>query len=381
MKTIAIDIRLIGKNRTGDEAVFRNLVRSVLEADHVNRYVLLTDQSENEVKAVVVDAVGQDGRLPENASIVVLKAKGKFMWNLVAVPLFLIRNQVDVFHTQYILPWYIPSRTKVVTHIHDVSFRAFPKYIRLSDRLFLGLFFPRTMRRSDVLVAPSAFTRDEIVARYGVAKERIAIVPNAVDPDFLRPTTSDDRARVKSRYRLPETFILSAGSMQPRKNIPFLIEAFERVKKDIPGLKLVLVGGKGGKHYDLRIDSVVRDRGLAESVLFPGYVRQEDMSSLYATAAVMAFPSKYEGFGIPVLEAFASAVPVVASDIVPFREVGGNAISYFDPTDVAACAESLYTLLIDENARRRQNRSGKERLLDYSWDRSARVMVSLYASL
>jgi glycosyltransferase involved in cell wall biosynthesis len=288
---------------------------------------------------------------------------------------------VDVFHTQYILPWYIPGRTKVVTHIHDVSFRAFPEYIGLSDRIFLHLFIPRTMRRSDLLVVPSCFTRDEIVARYKVSRERIAIVPNAVDPDFLRPSTHDDLVRVKTTYRLPETFVLSVGSMQPRKNIPFLIEAFEKVTKDVPGLKLVLVGGKGGRHYDIRIDSMIRDRGLAESVLFPGYVRQEDMPSLYATAAVMAFSSKYEGFGIPVLEAFASAVPVAASDIAPFREVGGDAVSYFNPTDVAACAESLYTLLIDENARRRQNRSGNERLHDYSWDKSARAMVSLYASL
>lgn len=380
MKTIAIDIRLIGRNRTGDEAVFRNLVRTVLELDRTSRYLLLTDRNDPESLTHIRTAVGTDGRLPDNAEIVALEARGRFAWNLFVIPYYLSRVRVDVFHTQYILPAFVPRRTKVVTHIHDVSFKAFPNYIGTMDRWFLSMFMPRTMRRSDRLIVPSAFTRDEIVTRYGVSSDRIAIVPNSVDPGFLVKPTTDDFSRVRSSYGLPASFVLSVGTMQPRKNIPVLVHAFARVRERLPELKLVLVGGKGGHGYDERIDDVIREERLEEAVIFPGYVRQGDMPSVYACAKALVFPSRYEGFGIPLLEAFSVGTPVVASEIGPFREVGGDAVSYFDPTNIAACAESLYTLLIDENARQRHERLGKDRLRGYSWVNSARALLCCYGS-
>lgn len=381
MKTIAIDIRLIGRNRTGDEAVFRNLVRSVLELDRTNRYVLLTDLADDEAKKALLPVIASEGTLPENARIVTLSARGKFSWNLFSAPLFLVRNKIDVFHTQYILPFYVPRRTSIVTHIHDVSFKAFPRYIGLMDRLFLAAFIPGTMRRSDRLIAPSKFTRDEIMKRFGVPSEKIAVIPNALDPSFLARPTRNDLSRIRSTYGLPDKFILSVGTMQPRKNIAILVHAFARMRKDHPGLKLVLVGGKGGRHYDHGIDDAIHKEGLEDSVIFPGYVCQEDMPSFYASATVLAFPSRYEGFGIPLLEAFSAGTPVSASDIPPFREVGGDAVSYFDPSDIAGCADSLYTLLVDENARLRQEQSGKDRLRLYSWSDSARELVACYESL
>ncbi len=381
MKTIAIDVRLIGRHRTGDEAVFRNLVRSVLELDRTNQYVLLTDLAGEEAKNSLLPVIASEGTLPENARIVTLSAGGKFSWNLFCVPLFLVRNKIDVFHTQYILPLFVPGRTSVVAHIHDVSFKAFPKYIGLMDRIFLTAFIPKTMRRSDKLVAPSIFTRDEIMKRFGVPSDKIAVIPNALDPSFLVQPMKDDLSRIRSTYGLPDRFILSVGTMQPRKNIAFLVRAFARIRKVDPGLKLVLVGGKGGRHYDHGIDDVIREESLEDSIIFPGYVCQEDMPAFYASATVLAFPSRYEGFGIPLLEAFSAGTPVSASDIPPFREVGGDAVSYFDPSDIAGCADSLYTLVIDENARLRQERSGKNRLRLYSWSDSAREIVACYESL
>ncbi len=379
-KTIAIDIRLIGKNRTGDETVFRNLVRAVLELDRTDLFLLLTDRADEESLKSIRTRLGTNGQLPENAEIVSLQATNRFIWNLIAVPMFLLRRKIDVFHTQYILPSFIPRRTRVVTHIHDVSFRAFPEYVGFSDRLFLSVFIPRTMRRSDILVAPSQFTRDEIVSLYGVTEERIAIVPNAVDPSFLVEPTDPDLVRTKNANEVPETFILSVGTMQPRKNIPLLVRAFARIRKDIPGLKLVLVGGKGGRHYDTAIDDAIREENLGDAVIFPGYVPQEDMPALYALARALCFPSRYEGFGIPLLEAFAAGTPVSASDIPPFHEVGEESALYFDPENLASCAESLYTLLIDENVRRRCERSGKDRLMKYSWTASAKEILSCYQS-
>lgn len=381
MKTVAIDIRLIGKNRTGDEAVFRNLTCELVRQGTDMRFLLLTDRGDEVTMHAIRSALGIAGPLPENVEIRVLPAHGKICWNAFAVPAFLMQERVDLFHTQYILPVFVPRRTRVVVHIHDVSFRAYPSYIGAIDRVFLSAFIPRTMRRADLLVVPSRFTKEEVVGRFGVGPQRIVVVPNAIDPSFLPVPSTDDISRVRSTYDLPETFILSVGTMQPRKNIPLLIRAFAQVRKAIPGLRLVLVGGKNGPHYDRRIGEAIGEECLTNDVIFPGYVRQEDMPALYASASVLVFPSLYEGFGIPLLESFSAGTPVAASDIGPFREVGVQAASYFDPTDVAACADSVYTLLIDQNARARHERLGKERLGAYSWSESARSLLASYRSL
>ncbi|HWQ59979.1 MAG TPA: glycosyltransferase family 1 protein [Candidatus Fimivivens sp.] len=380
MKTIAIDIRLIGRDRTGDEAVFRNLVRSVLELDRTDRYLLLTDRSDRETIERIHTDLGKSGRLRENAEVVYLHSSNRFSWNLFAVPSFLRHRRIDIFHTQYILPAFVPRRTRIVTHIHDVSFRAFPNLIGAIDRLFLSVFIPRTMRRSDVIVTPSHFTKDEIVKLYEVSPERIVVVPNAVDPSFLVEPSSHELERARSANGLPDAFFLSVGTMQPRKNIPLLIRAFADVHTRFPEMKLVLVGGRGGKRYDHDIDIALCEMNLGNAVIFPGYVAQEDMPSVFRLARGFVFPSRYEGFGIPILEAFAAGIPVAASDIPPFREVGGEAIAYFGPTDVAACAETLYTLLDDNEVEKGRGRAANERLAQYSWEKSAQAMVSCYQS-
>lgn len=258
----------------------------------------------------------------------------------------------------------------------------FPEYIGVADRLFLSFFIPHTMRRSEMIVVPSAFTRDEIISSYGVSKDRITVIHNAVDPSFLVEPTTEMLALAQSRNGLPESFILSVGTMQPRKNIPTLIGAFAKIRKEFPNLKLVLVGGHGGRHYDTAIDDAIKSEdGLEDSIVFPGYVQQEDMPALYRLASILAFPSRYEGFGIPLLEAFAAGTPVVASDIPPFREVGGEAVTYFDPMDVSACADSLRMLLVDKTAARKAGTAGKIRLESFDWGASAGMMISCYMSV
>ncbi|NTW15132.1 MAG: glycosyltransferase family 4 protein [Candidatus Moranbacteria bacterium] len=380
MNTVAIDIRLIGSKRTGDEAVFRNLVRELLRRNDGLRYVLLTDRHGAERE--ILESVGCDGALPKNAEIRVLPSRNRFTWNLISVPSFLFHERIDVFHTQYILPMAIPRRTRVVVHVHDVSFRAFPKLIGIVDRIFLSIFIPHAMRRADLVVVPSEFTRDEVVAYYGTGTERVLVVPNAVDPGFLADgALSGDGRRVREAYGLPERFVLSVGTMQPRKNIPVLVRAFAALRSRMSDVSLVLVGGRGGRHYDTAIDSAIRDTNLDGAVLFPGYVAQSDMPELYAAAEALIFPSRYEGFGIPLLEAFAAGTPVAASDIPPFHEVGGDAVTYFDPSNVAACAKTLYTLLTDSRLRDRIRRSGRDRLDMFSWPESAAILAGAYREL
>jgi glycosyltransferase involved in cell wall biosynthesis len=294
------------------------------------------------------------------------------------MPRFLMGNRIDVFHTQYILPVYVPRRTRVFTHIHDVSFERFPEYVRRSDRFFLSLCIPRTMRRSDRIIVPSEFTRREVMETFRVPEERIAVVRNAVEERFRAPVSSERILRVREAYGLPERFVLSVGTMQPRKDIPTLIRAFASVADRLPDMMLVLAGRRGGYHYDTGIDGSIAESGLSGRILFPGYVDDEDLPALFASARLLVFPSRYEGFGLPILEAFSAGVPVVASDIPPFREVGDDAIAYFDPGTIATLSEEMYTLLTDERRRRHVTEKGRERSLSFSWERSAALLSDLY---
>lgn len=384
MHTFAIDIRLIGKKRTGDEAVFFNLTKELLALDKENHYLLMTNVSDPEELAVIRGRLGCIGQ--ENVEIVTLRGRNRFIWNLLTLPWFLFRHSIDVYHTQYILPFFVPSRTKVVTHIHDVSFRAYPELIGWKDRFFLALLIPSALRRATLIATPSRFTKDEIIARYGIDGGKIAVIPNALSEDFLeRIVTPEDSARVREKYALPETYAVYVGTLQPRKNIPFLIEAFAKLKDRLPEARLVLVGNRHGHHADTRLDPTIDRLNMAGDIVFPGFVDQTDLPAVICGAKVFAFPSLYEGFGIPLLEAMSQDVPVAAADIPSLREVAGEAALYFpvsgEDASLARAAETLYTLFIDQTRREALIRNGKERLQAFSWKKSAAIMLSEYERL
>ncbi len=384
MYTFAIDIRLIGKKRTGDETVFFNLTKELLALDKENHYFLMTNIDDAQERAVIQGRLGCIGQ--GNVEIVTLRGRNRFIWNLVTLPWFLFRHRIDVYHTQYILPFFVPSRTKVVTHIHDVSFRAYPELIGWKDRFFLALLIPSALRRAALIATPSQFTKDEIIDRYGINENKIAVIPNALSEDFLvQIAAPEDIARVRERYTLPEMYAVYVGTLQPRKNIPFLIEAFAKLKERLPEAKLVLVGNRRGHHADTRLDSTIDRLNMAGDIVFPGFVDQADLPAVICGAKAFAFPSLYEGFGIPLLEAMSQDVPVAAADIPSLREVAEGAALYFpvsaEDASLARAAETLYTLFIDQTKREALIRSGKERLQAFSWKKSAVLMLSEYGRL
>lgn len=373
----AIDIRLLGKKRTGDEAVFFNLTKELLALDQEHEYWLLTDEKDPSLLLQLQNRLGCVDQ--KNVRIVSLSGKNRFLWNLVTLPWFLFRHRVDAYHTQYILPLCIPKRTRVLLHIHDVSFKAYPELIGWKDRFFLALLIPRSLRRASRILVPSQFTKDEIQRYYGTAEEKIVVIPNAVSDVFL--TTSVEETALQEKYSLPKRFILFVGTLQPRKNIPLLIRAFAEVTKRIPDIELVIVGNRQGHHFDSAIDSVIEELDLSMKVHFPGYIAEEDLPGVMRCASLFVFPSFYEGFGIPLLEAMSQNVPVACSDIPCLREVAGDAAQYFDPMSVASCQEKLYTLLIQKELRESVVALGKSRSSFFLWKKSATLLSQVYETL
>lgn len=377
---IGIDIRNIGKQRTGDEVVFFNLVKNLAEIDNKNEYLLFTDMIDATVLQNIGVRLGIEDK--KNFKIVPLKSPNKFCWNMWVLPWYLHKNPVDVYHTQYITPFFVSKKIKIITHIHDVSFLAYPEFIKKSDLFFLKALIPMSIKRADKVIAVSEFTKNEIVKYYKTYPEKIEVVYNAVSEDFLKwDYSGNELFEIRKKYDLPEEYILYIGTFQPRKNIPMLIQAFYRIREKIPGISLVLAGNRRSHNFDRRISEEIERLKISDSVIFPGFVEEEDKSALFQLAKAFIFPSLYEGFGIPLIEAMSQKVPVLASGIPVHHEIAEDAASYFNVGSVDEISEKLYTILADENLRKNLINLGEMRFGFFSWKKSAEKMLEIYKKI
>ena len=379
---IGIDIRNIGKGRTGDEVVFFNLVKTLAKTDNLNEYRLFTDITDEKK----LEEIGTSLGLAENETfeIISLKAKNKFDWNRNVISEWLAKHPVDVYHTQYITPFKFPVNIKLVTTIHDVSFRAYPGMIKFFDLLFLRLLIPKSLKRANLIIAVSEFTKNEIIKYYKVDPAKIEVVYNAVDDDFLKNKELNDSpfaTSVIEKYSLPEKFIMYLGTLQPRKNLPVLIKAYAKIKEKLPDIKLLLCGKKDAHNVDFQIDSLVQHFSFQKDVLFSGFIKDVEKPAFYKSAQAFCFPSFYEGFGIPLLEAMSENVPVLASDIPAHREIGGDAVLYFDPKSPDNLSEKIETILTQPEMREELIKKGQKRLENFSWEKSTQKLLGLYQKM
>ncbi len=382
---IGIDIRLIGKKQTGSEAVFFNLTKNLAKIDSENEYKLFTDVTDTTVLQNTVVNLGIDNQ--KNFEIISLETKNRFSWNFWTLPKYLRKNPVDIYLTQYITPWFVPKKIKIATIIHDISFNFYPQFIKLWDLLFLKTLIPRSLKRADKIIAVSKFTQDEIIKYYKVDPKKADWFHNAVSEDFLVQNVSEEKIKtIKEKYKLPEKYILYLGTLQPRKNIPALIEAFALLKVELNlkiklnSLKLVIAGGKG-HNYDKLIDEVVKKNNLAEDVFFPGYIDEEDKAGIMKGADIFVFPSFYEGFGMPIIEAMSLGVPTVASDIPSHREIFGNATLFFKPEIPGELTQKIKEILSNDLTRDSLSRNGKMQAEKFSWQKTAQKLLEIFSQM
>jgi len=296
----------------------------------------------------------------------------RILWEQLVQPGALRRIEADLVHGPvFVGPLLAPC--PVVVTIHDLSFIRFPHLFRTANRLYLTVMTRLSARRARRLIAVSEHAATEAVTLLGVPRERIDVVYHGVDPEF-RPLPADDVAAFRRRRQLPERFLLFVGTLEPRKNLERLIEAFSRVDAD--DTKLVLVGGKGWLYEDLFEE--VEALGLQEAVSFAGYVRSEELPFWYNAATALAYPSLYEGFGMPVTEAQACGTPVLTSNTSSLPEAAGDAALLVDPDDVEAIAGGLSRILRDDALREGLAARGLTHARAFDWSRTARRTTEVY---
>jgi glycosyltransferase involved in cell wall biosynthesis len=376
---IGVDIRLIGKKQTGSEAVFFNLVKNLSEIDSTNSYKLFTDTADGTILDKIKDDLVISDR--NNFEIISLKTANKFTWNFIALPKYLRKNPVDIYLTQYITPFFVPKKIKIITIIHDISFNFYPQFIKWSDLFFLKFLIPISLRRADKIIGVSKFTHDEIIKYYKIDPKKVVWIHNAVSDNFMAKNITDERIKaVRGKYNLPETHILYLGTLQPRKNIPALIEAYALAKDKLGDVKLVIAGGKG-HNFDKSIESSIKKYRLSEKVIMPGFIDEEDKAALMKSAKIFVFPSLYEGFGIPILEAMAVGVPAIVSDIAPHREIAENAVLYFNPAIPRELASKMAWLLNNPVAKENLVDEGLRQAGKFSWKKTAEKMAGVFGNM
>ena len=294
---------------------------------------------------------------------------------------FFFGRKSDVTHFfNYIVPPFVSGK-KVVT-VHDMVYKAFPDTVRGRTKFMLNMGLKRSMRRADIIVTDSEFSKEEILKYFPQHKRKIRVVPCGVDLERFKPCTDLERiSKVKSSLGIEGDYFLYVGTIEPRKNLRRLIAAYaafvKKVGENSP--KLVLAGGKGW--LDGEIYASVRKLGLEGKVLFTEYVPAGDMTPLMCGALAFVFPSLYEGFGMPPLEAMACGAPVLTTNAASLPEVVGDCAVICDAYSVKSIAQGLYRLYSDKDLRAQLSRKGIERAKGFTWERSAQMLHDIYREL
>jgi glycosyltransferase involved in cell wall biosynthesis len=297
---------------------------------------------------------------------------GRILWEQLAWPVSARRQGLDLLHSMAFVTPYASSRPSVVT-VYDLSFIHLPEQFTRLRRLYLSRQTHRSCRSAVRVVTISASGRQDVHRQFKVPLDRIDVVSPGVDDIYQTQPASVIEAFRQER-RLPRNFFLHVGTLQPRKNIPLLVEAFADLAD--ANTALVLVGGKGWL-YDEVFDRV-RALGVEERVRFAGYVPDSELPLWYNAASALVFPSFYEGFGMPVLEAMACGTPVIAARTSAVPETAGEAALYFDPQDKVALRERMAAVLDDPSQAATMRHKGLMQAGRYSWQRSARAMLEVY---
>ncbi|MCK4471392.1 MAG: glycosyltransferase family 4 protein [Anaerolineae bacterium] len=350
--------------------------RSAGVHQYIHHLLLHLGQADGRLRYTVL--LGE-GTLPPDVALTSLRSRWptsraavRVLWEQLVQPWTLRRIGAHLVHgPAFVGPLLAPC--PVVITIHDLSFIRFPTLFRPANRLYLTVLTRLSARRARRLIAVSAHTAAETTRLLGVPSERIDVVYHGVDPAF-HPLPADEVTVFRQRRGLPERFVLCVGTLEPRKNQTRLVEAFARIHDG--QVKLVLVGGKGWLYDELftRVEAL----GLSKEIIFPGYVMNDELPLWYNAATILAYPSLYEGFGMPVLEAQACGTPVLTSNVSSLPEAAGDAASMVDPYDVEALAAELDRLLTDKPLRHELRKRGLAHASQFTWPLMAQETADVY---
>ncbi|MBZ5728636.1 MAG: glycosyltransferase family 4 protein [Acidobacteriia bacterium] len=361
---IAVDAHAIGRHLTGNEVYIRSLLNAFAAQDHDCEFVAYV--SADEARGFI------PARFPTR------RVSGNPFLRLgFDLAMKIRQDQPDLLHVQYTAP--LGCSVPVVVSVHDVSFLEHPEYFTRDRAWQLQWTVRRTIRRAAKVLTGSEFSRTSILKVYGdLDEDKVVVVPNAAAPEFRPISREAASAFVRERFSLAAPFLLSVGDLQPRKNQIGLIDAFARLVRAHPQLKHHLVLAGKETWFAGRVREAAEGSGVADRIQFFGFVSDRDLLQLYNACEAFVFPSFYEGFGLPVLEAMACGRSVVCSNTSALPEVVDGAAILFDPYAVDEIVRAIADILLDAELRARMERLGLQRAAHFSWQKTAARTLEVF---
>jgi glycosyltransferase involved in cell wall biosynthesis len=365
---VAVDAHMIGERQTGAEYYTLGLIAGLARVDSENHYTLLTTH-----RAALKRALN----LPSNFEPFTVHPGSNLPRVAWAMPRACRQVRAQVLHVSYTAPPICPCPT-VVT-IHDIAYEFFPRFFSPRDRWLLSITVPFSCRRAARVIAVSECTKHDLIDQYGIPETKIRVIYEAANDKFSQGIPQEKVTHIQKQYADGRRYILAVGNIQPRKNLKRLIEAFaaliaENTEEDMP----VLVIGGQAKWQSSAIYQQVEQQGLSSFIHFTGYIPDEDLPALYRGAEIFVYPSIYEGFGLPPLEAMASGIPVICSKASALPEAVGDAALLIDPLDTGSIVQALRELVSDAARRQALTRAGLARAAQFSWEKTARETIAVY---
>jgi glycosyltransferase involved in cell wall biosynthesis len=365
---IAIDAHSVGTGLGGNESYATNLIKALAEIDPVNQYTLYVTKQE---------ALDRFSNRWPNFSVRATLPHTP----LIRIPLTLSaelrKNPVDVLHVQFTAPPFSPC--PVVVSIHDLSFEHLPQTFKWRSRKQLRITVRRSAREAAQVIALSEFARRDIITTYKVRPEKVSVIPLSAPTHFSPVQDEEELQRVRQTYGIEGEYILAVGAIQPRKNLSRLVAAYSRLRWARPEVKLpkLVLVGKCAWLFDETLRTI-KELEVSNSVIVTGYVPETDLPALYSGALCFVYPSYFEGFGLPPLEAMKCGAPVIAGDKTSLPEVVGDAGMLVDPFDVDNIASAIQRLITDPDLRKQLRVKGLQHAKRFDWQETARQTLSVY---
>jgi len=356
----------------GTEVYIKNLVKWLTIVDWENEYFIFINK----------ESIGVFDELIHRVRIVLCPVKAtsrplRILWEQFILPAQMRRLKIDLLLSAGMTSPFFSSAASVLV-IHDLQHINQPQNFAWYYLPFLKAIIYLSAKTSDALIAVSGYVKDDVVRHYRILPDRVFVAYNAVDRDKFFRRGKEDVEVVRRRYNLPESFIFYPASSLPHKNHKRLLEAFKKVKEEVQDIKLVLTGTRD-YGYEV-IEKSIKEFGLDDDVLFLGWLSHDDVPLIYNAANVLVFPSLHEGFGMPVIEAMASGVPVICSGIPPLKEITDSAAIFVDPFDPRDIARGILSVLTDNKLRERLIEDGLERAGMFTWEKTALSTLSVINS-
>lgn len=369
---IAINCAFFQPRGGGIKEYIQNLIENISRLDKENEYVLyvLDDYYDYARKHLKTDF--RIKRVPFRGSgllnVIYRSIFEHFFWAKEEK-----REMWDVFHSPFFHSP-IPKKAKLLLTVHDMRFFRYPETYTFLRYQFLKRAVKKSIEKADRIISISQFTKDEIHEAYGTSLHKINVVHEAINPEHFTEQTISEEDKSKVKNLIDHQFILTVGHLEPRKNYNRLIEAFQEIKSRLDnGTKLVIIGKKG-HNFESTLQKINSDT----DIVFLNFVSQQLLNWLYKNARLFVFPSFYEGFGFPPLEAGMHGTVSAVSNISSIPEVCGKAALYFNPTNVSEMAKVIYEGMTDDAKRSELKETMKIQLQKFSWDKNAKETIAIY---